>query len=163
MTATDSSPLTPDLRIFLVIVDNSAEMPVALYYAARRARRTGGRVALLHVTPPPETHGLRSVEDLIREEARQEAEMLVNRLAKDVQDWTGSMPVLYMREGEQRDVLIGLIDEEPSISILVLAASTGPEGPGPLVTHLSKSFGRMRVPVTLVPGNLTREQMDAIT
>lgn len=163
MTLAETTPLTPDLRIFLVVVDNSAEMLVALYYAARRARRTGGRVALLHVTPEPDTHGLRSVEDLIREEARREAEMLVNRLAKDVQDWTGTMPVLYMREGDRREVLIEVIAEEPSISILVLAASTGPEGPGPLVTHLSKTIGKLRVPVTLVPGSLTRVQMDSIT
>jgi nucleotide-binding universal stress UspA family protein len=150
-------------RIFLVVVDKSPEMPVALYYASRRARRTGGHVALLHVSPPPETHGLRAVEDLMRDEQRQEAELLVLRLAKEVQDHTGTMPVLYMREGKSRDELLALIDEEPTISVLVLAAATGPEGPGPLISYLSRAAGKLRIPVTLVPGSLTREQLDAIT
>ena len=77
---------------------------------------------------------------------------------------TGTLPILYVREGERRDELLGLINEEPSISILVLAAGTGPEGPGPLVTHLAgKGVGKLRIPLTLVPGSLRREQLDLIT
>ena len=44
------------------------------------------------------------------------------------------MPIVYIREGRTRDELLQLINEEPAISILVLAAGTGPEGPGPLIT-----------------------------
>ena len=39
-------------RVFLVVVDESPELKVALRYACRRAQKTGGRVALLHVTEP---------------------------------------------------------------------------------------------------------------
>ena len=151
-------------RVFLVVVDDTAEMPVALDYAARRALNSGGRVALLHVIPPHESHGLMSVEALIREEARQEAEQLLLRLAKTVNDVTGDVPVLHLREGLMRDELLTLIDEDPTISILVLAAGTGPDGPGPIVTYMSsKGFARLRIPVTIVPGNLTRDQIEAIT
>lgn len=163
MSDVESATATASHRIFLVIVDQSAEMQVALYYAAKRARRTGGHVALLHVTPPPETHGLRAVEELMREEARQEAELVVLKYAKEVQDLTGTLPVLYMREGNRREELLALIEEEPTISVLVLGAATGPEGPGPLISYLAKSFGRLRIPVTLVPGNLSRAQLDVIT
>ena len=38
-------------RKFLVVVDDSPEFESALRYAARRARSTGGRVALLRVIP----------------------------------------------------------------------------------------------------------------
>src|ERR1700761_3615388 len=89
-------------RIFLVVVDESPEMPVALYYASRRAVRTGGRVALLRVIPREEGHGLASVEALMREEARQEAELLLQRLAKTVVDETGKVPVIYIKEGSAR-------------------------------------------------------------
>jgi hypothetical protein len=73
------------------------------------------------------------------------------------------MPVVHIREGRRRDELLKLIDEEPDISILVLAAGTGPEGPGPLITALvGKMSGRMRVPITIVPGSLTDVQLDAL-
>jgi hypothetical protein len=151
-------------RIFLVVVDESPEMPVALYYASRRAQRTGGRVALLRVIPPHEGHGLASVEALMREEAQQEAEQLLQRLAKTVVDETGKVPVIYIREGSARDELMDLVTHDPSISILVLAAGTGPEGPGPLISFLaSKGLAKLRIPVTIVPGSLTHEQVDAIS
>jgi hypothetical protein len=154
----------PEARIFLVVVDESDEMPVALYYASRRAQRTGGRVALLRVIPRDEGHGLASVEALMREEAREGAEQLLHRHAATVSAETGTMPVVYLREGTTSEELLDLLDEDPTISILVLAAGTGPDGPGPLVSFLaSKAMGKLRVPVTIVPGNLTRDQMDAIS
>ncbi len=150
-------------RVFLVVVDESVEMPVALYYASCRAKRSGGRVALLRVIPREEGHGLASVEALMREEARQEAEQLLQRLAKTVSDLTGTLPCLYIREGSSRDELLDLVADDPDVSILVLAAGTGPEGPGPLVSYLaSKGMPRLRIPLTIVPGNLTHEQIDAI-
>ena len=151
-------------RIFLVVVDESPEMPVALYYASRRAQRTGGRVALLRVIPREESHGLASVEALMREEAQQEAEQLLQRLAKTVVDEIGALPILYIKEGSPRDELMDLVTHDPSISIMVLAAGTGPEGPGPLISFLaSKGMSKLRIPVTIVPGNLTHEQIDAIS
>ena len=151
-------------RTFLVVVDESVEMPVALYYASRRAQRTGGRVALLRVIPREENHALMSVQALMREEGRQEAEALLQRLAGTVTEETGITPVVYLREGSSRDELLALIDEDPTVSILVLAAGTGPEGPGPLVSYLAgKAAAKLRIPVTIVPGSLTHEQIDAIS
>jgi nucleotide-binding universal stress UspA family protein len=155
---------TVPLRVFLVVVDESPEMPVALYYASRRAQRTGGRVALLRVIPREESHGLASVEALMREEAQHEAEQLLQRLAKTVVDEIGALPILYVKEGSPRDELMELVANDPSISILVLAAGTGPEGPGPLISFLAtKGMAKLRIPVTIVPGNLTHEQIDAIS
>ena len=154
---------TVPLRVFLVVVDESPEMPVALYYASRRAQRTGGRVALLRVIPREESHGLASVEALMREEAQQEAEQLLQRLAKTVVDEIGALPILYIKEGSPRDELMELVANDPSISILVLAAGTGAEGPGPLVTELvGQMSGKMRVPITIVPGSLSDTQIDAM-
>ena len=151
-------------RVFLVVVDESPEMPVALYYASRRAQRTGGRVALLRVIPRHEGHGLASVEALMREEAQQEAEQLLQRLAKTVVDETGKVPAIYIKEGSARDELMDLVANDPSISILVLAAGTGPDGPGPLVSFLAtKGLAKLRIPVTIVPGSLSHEQIDAIS
>lgn len=159
-----NEPSSPEQRIFLVVVDESAEMRVALHYAARRAHHTGGRVALLYVIEPSDLQQWMAVETLMREEKRQEAEALLAKLSAEVKDLAGSMPVMHIREGRRRDELLKLIDEEPGISILVLAAGTGPEGPGPLITALvGKMSGKMRVPITIVPGSLTDAQIAALT
>ncbi len=151
-------------RIFLVVVDESVEMPVALYYASRRAVRTGGRVALLRVIPREEGHGLASVEALMREEARQEAEQLLQRLAQTVVDVSGTVPIIHVREGTASEEVIALVNSDPTISILVLASGTGPEGPGPLVSYLAgKGMTKLGIPMTIVPGSLTHEQIDLIT
>ena len=150
-------------RVFLVVVDQSEEMDVALRFAARRAQHTGGRVAMLHVIEPADFQHWMSVGDLMREEARNEAEQLLQRLAARVNELTGQMPVLYLREGKRRDELLKLIDEEPSIQILVLGANTGQGGPGPLVAALTGRFlNRLRIPLTIVPGDLSTEDIDSI-
>jgi nucleotide-binding universal stress UspA family protein len=150
-------------RVFLVVVDQSEELKVALRFAARRARATGGRVAMLYVTEPAEAEWL-GVGDIMREERRAEAEQRLQELSTLVQDLSGEMPVLYVREGTVREELLKLIDEEPSISILVLGADTGTGGPGPLVTALTGKFlGKLHIPLTIVPGAFTDTEVDAIT
>jgi len=151
-------------RVFLVVVDESEELRTSLHYAARRAAHTGGRIALLYVIEPSELQHWVSIENLAREERREEAEQLVQRLCEEIVPVAGTMPIVYIREGRRRDELLALIAEEPSISILVLAAGTGPEGPGPLITYLTgKPAARLRIPITIVPGGLTLEQLDAVS
>ncbi len=155
------APTNP--RIFLVVVDDTEEMRVALRYAALRAQHTGGKVALLYVIEPSDLQQWMAVESLMREERREAAEALLQKLSGEVAELCGSLPVVYIREGRTRDELLRMLEEEPGISILVLAAGTGPEGPGPLVTHLvGKMSGRMRVPITVVPGSLSDEQIAAL-
>jgi nucleotide-binding universal stress UspA family protein len=151
-------------RVFLVVVDETAEMKNALHFACRRARHTDGRVALLYVIEPAEFQHWLGVERTMQEEARQQAEQTLQAHAASVQAATGKMPVLYVREGPAREELLALIEENPSISLLVLGMASGREGPGPLVTYLvSQLGGQMRLPVTLVPGELTEAEIDAVT
>ena len=151
-------------RTFLVVIDDSEEMQIALHFASRRAKRTGGRVALLYVQQPAEFQHWMAVGDLMREEAREEAEGLMQKLSAEVKEWSGNYPVVHMREGDIGDELEKLLDEEESISVLVLAASTESSGPGPLISHLvGKGGAILRVPVTIVPGSLSDKEIIAIT
>lgn len=151
-------------RVFLVIVDDSEEMRVALHFACLRARHHGGRVALLHVIEPTDSQAWIAVEDLMRIERREAAEAMLAELSREVVEWSGSSPLIYLREGDVRDELLRLIEDEASISVVVLGAGTGPEGPGPLVGLLAgKLSGRLRVPITVVPGALTDRQLAALT
>src|ERR687897_3066884 len=148
-------------RIFLVVVDETEEMKNALHFASRRALHTGGRVALFYALEPPEFQHWLGVERVMQEEARAHAEQTLQDLAAKVQADTGKMPVLYLREGRQREQLMALLDEEPSISLLVLGMASGREGPGPLVSYLVSQGQPIRLPVTLVPGQLSEADLDA--
>ncbi len=150
-------------RVFLVVVDESPEMRTALRYACRRAKRTGGRVALLYVMDPPESQQWGGVADLMRQEARQQAEHVVAGYADQAATLTGQPPAIHIREGKSREELLKLIAEDRSISVLVLGSSSTTDGPGPLVTaFVGKSGSQLRIPLTIVPGGLSEAEVDAI-
>lgn len=162
MAMSDTATTLP--RVFLVVVDESDELQVAIRYACRRARRTGGRVALLYVIDTDVDGQWIGVKELMLEEKRAEAEALLMKVAGEVEQLSGAIPVVYVREGRRRDELLSLIEEDPSISILVLAASTSPDGPGPLISYLAgKSSHRLKIPLTIVPGSLTDAQIAALS
>ena len=160
----ETNVITGTARTFLVVVDGSPEMEIALHYACRRAASTGGRVALLHVIEAGELQQWAAVEDMIRDERRQEAEKMMHKLARQVQSETGGMAVLHVREGSPRDELLKLIDAESTLSILVLAAAAGGDGPGPLVSFLlDKGLSRLTIPVVIIPGGLSEADIDSLT
>lgn len=159
----EQAPVT-DERVFLVVVDESPEMRNALRYACRRAKRTGGRVAMLFVMDPPEGQQWGAVVDLMRQEARQQAEEVVARHAEVASSLTGQPPTIHIREGKSREELAKLIAEDRSISVLVLGSASGSDGPGPLVTAFAGKLGsQLRVPLTIVPGALSEAEIDAIS
>lgn len=148
---------------FLVVVDGSPECGVALYYASRRARHTGGYVTLLYVIQPSGFQHWLSVGKVMHEEARAEAEAVLFKSAATVNEVAGLMPEFQIRHGKRRDTLLELIEADPNIRLLVLGAAPGKDGPGPLVTSLTGQMaGSLPIPLTVVPGNLTREQLNAL-
>lgn len=151
-------------RVFLVVVDDSPERAVALRYAALRAAKSGGRVALLRVIEPVEQSEWAGIGAMMAEERREEAEALVAGLAAQVSEITGGLPMLITREGDVAEELLALLDEDPRISILVLATAASTKGPGPLVTALTgRLAGRMTVPMTVVPGGMSDAELDRVT
>ena len=151
-------------RVFLVVVDDSPERSVALKYACLRARKGGGRVALLRVIEPVGLVEWAGIGEMMQEERRAEAETLLSALAAEVNEITGGLPILLIREGNPRDELLALLEEDPRISILVLAAATGSGGPGPLITALTSRYAhKLSVPLTIVPGGLDDKELDRVT
>jgi hypothetical protein len=99
----------------------------------------------------------------MREEAMQEAEKMLHEAAREVNQIGGLMPEVMVREGKARDVLMALLNEDPDISVLVLGAGTGREGPGPLVSLVAQQAQlAYPIPVTIVPGGLSDEAIDAL-
>jgi nucleotide-binding universal stress UspA family protein len=147
-------------RKFLVVVDKTPECRIAVRFAARRAQHTGGRVTLLCVAQPADFQQWRGVEQIMQDEARAEAESLVYAAAKTVNELAGIVPELVIVNGRPTDCLLELIKSDKDISILVLAAGTGKDGPGPLVALFTG--GVQAIPVTIVPGNFTDAKIDEL-
>jgi nucleotide-binding universal stress UspA family protein len=151
-------------RKFLVVVDETAECDRAVYYATRRAARTGGRLVLFAaVRVGEEGQQWLGVGDLMREEAREEAEGRLDHYAARARNLAGIDPERILREGDKADEILKYIEEDTDIGILVLAAGTGKDGPGPLVSSIGGTgSGSFPIPITIVPGNLKDEDLDAL-
>lgn len=160
MTAED--PFRPKARKVLVIVADAPEVDLSVYYAARRAKHAGGRVSLACIIEPSQFEHWMSVEATIRREAYETAEALLSRAGQQVIDEAGVIPELIIREGPPRAELRALLAEDPDISVVVVGASSSKDGPGPLVTALSTStdyLGKRPVPIVIIPGAMTREEI----
>lgn len=152
------------MRKFLVVLDDSQECLNAMRFAALRAAHTGGGVEVLAVIPPEEFNHWIGVGDIMREEARERIEVHFEVFAKWMRDKQGIDPELVIREGEAVAEITQQIADDGEIGVLVLGASSdAKKGPGPLVTQMSRSAGSLSVPITIVPGDLSKERLEAIT
>ena len=151
------------MRKFLVVLDDSKECLNAMRFAAMRAAKTGGGVEVLSIIPPEEFNHWIGVGDLMRAEAKERIEVHFEVFAKWMRDRQGINPSLVIREGEVVPEILAQLSEDPEIGILVLGASTDKKGPGPIVTQLSKNAGSLPIPITVVPGDLSKERLEAIT
>jgi len=150
-------------RKFLVVVDETPECDRAIVYAAKRAARTGGVVTLVFVIAPGDFQHWLGVEDIMRAEAQEEAEGALAKAAERVRSVARTEPESVVREGTKADEIMDLIESDADIAILILAASTGSEGPGPLVSSIAgKAAGTFPIPVTIVPGNLDDDSIAAL-
>lgn len=146
------------------MIDDTPECEHALLYASRRAKRTGATVLALVVAPPTEFQHWLNVENLMRQEAEEEANEMLDRSFAKLAKHTSDEPERRIVFGNRTDGIREVIADDPSIAVLVLAAAVGAEGPGPLVSAIaSGQSGTYPVPITIVPGGLTPEEIDAIT
>jgi nucleotide-binding universal stress UspA family protein len=148
----------------LVIVDDTAEWDRAVYYASRWAVRVGGGVVMLRVIETEDQNQQwLGVADIMRAEAHEEADAALDRASGRANGIAAITPERVIREGESTEQLLDVIEKDVDIAMLVLAANPGPEGPGPIITIMAKTVGTFPIPVTIVPGNLTDEEIDALS
>ena len=149
-------------RKYLVVIDDTEECGRAVHWAAQRAGRTKSVVMMLRVIDTGD-QGAQwlGVADIMRVEAMEAAKAMLNKAGEQAKKTAGVKIDMVIREGTVTEEIVNLIEEDADIGILVLAASTGKEGPGPLVTHLAKNAGNFPIPVAIVPGHLSDEEIDA--
>jgi nucleotide-binding universal stress UspA family protein len=154
-------------RKFLVVVDETPECESALAFAASRAQRTAGHLALLYVIEPgiDFQHWL-GVEEIAREEGHNKARAVFRLFGRKVKamGFETVVPEEIVREGLKAEEITKLIEEDGDIGVLVLGASKDPSGPGPLVATLAggRLAGTFPVPITVVPGHLSIEEILAL-
>lgn len=151
------------MRKFLVVLDDTRECLNAIRYAAMRAARTGGAVQVLAVIPASEIqHGM-GVAEVMRAEAQERIRAHFEVFAKWMRDRPGVEPELVIREGEPGTELLAQINADPEIGVVVLGASAESAGPGPLIARIMREVATLPCPVTIVPGNISRERLEQIT
>jgi len=149
---------------YLVIIDESPECDRAVYYASRRAARNGAAVVMLLVIEPHDRHQQwLGVADIMKAEAHEAADQKLDAFAARANGVAGVTPERVIRDGDTSEEILKLIDEDEDIATLVLAAGLGKDGPGPLVASLAKTAGSYPIPVTIVPGHLSDEDLDALS
>ncbi|MBX9910932.1 MAG: universal stress protein [Beijerinckiaceae bacterium] len=148
---------------FLAVVDDSDECAKAVRFAARRCARVGAAIVLLGVVTPPEHETWLGVGEVMQAEAEEEAQKLLDAAAASVRALAGLEPEKVVRTGDKADEVVKLIEADEDISLLVLAAGAGRDGPGPLVSGVAgKSAASFPIPVAIVPGHLEDEEIDAL-
>jgi nucleotide-binding universal stress UspA family protein len=149
---------------FLVVIDDTPECDRAVYFASRRAARVAVTVVMLRVIETHD-HGQQwlGVADIMRAEAHEAANAMLAKFAARSNGIAGITPECVIREGNVAEEILKLIEEDEDIAVLVLAAAADTEGPGPLVANLGKTAGSFPIPVAIVPGHLSDEDLDAMS
>lgn len=151
------------MRKFLVVLDDSRECLNAMRFAAMRAAKTGGGVEVLSIIPPDEFNHWIGVADVMRAETRERIEVHFEVFAKWMRDKQNVDPELVIREGDPVSEILSQIEEDPDVGVLVLGAATDNKGPGPLITAMTKQAGSLPIPMTIVPGDMSKERLEAIS
>ncbi len=155
---------TPGQVKFLVCVDQRPQSRVAARYASMRARNTGGRLALLHVMEPAEFQHWMAVGDVMEEERRVEAEMLVQSVSTEVRELVWSVPEVVLREGDIGEEILAQVEGDSTIDLLVVGAAAPDDKRFSLITFLAgKLVGNLSIPLVVVPSNLTDAQIENMT
>jgi nucleotide-binding universal stress UspA family protein len=148
----------------LVIVDDTAEWDRAVYYASRWAMRAGGGVVMLRIIETEDQNQQwLGVAEVMRAEAHEEANAALDRAAGRANGIAAITPERVIREGDPAEQILDVIDKDADIAKLVLAANPGAEGPGPLITIMANTAGSFPIPVTIVPGDLSDAEIDALS
>ncbi len=151
------------MRTYLAIVDETEEAETAVRFAARRASKTGGALEILAVVEQQEFVAFGSIQATIEAEAAERAQAVAKRALDMLGDERGVIPRIVVKHGEPVAAIQAVLDENPDIAALVLgAAKSG--APGPLVSHFSgQAMASLRCPLMVIPGALTREELDRLS
>ena len=148
---------------FLIVIDESKELEKAIYFAAKRAIHTDGKLSLLYIVDPAVNAQWSRIENLIEQEATSEAKKLCRGWAQKIKSRFDIDSEVIIKMGDRCEELLKLVEEDKSIRFLVLASSANNEEPGPLIKALTgKKIKELSIPMVIIPGSLSEKEIDLI-
>lgn len=150
-------------KTYLILADDSEEFAVALHYAAVSGRIKYANVAVLRVLAETEFQPWGGVEERMKAEQMEEAEAQMAAVADKVEAVHGDRPQILIEEGAKAEAVIRVLENDKVITKLILAGSTNPSGPGPLIEYFAgHGIEELNVPLVIVPGHLSEEQIEGL-
>ena len=150
-------------RKYLVVIDDTEECERAVHWAAKRVGRTQSKLIMLRVIETSEANQQwLGVADIMKAEEMEAAEKALDKYGEIAKKISRHVADRVIREGDTAEQVVKLIEEDADIGILVLAAGVGKEGPGPLVSSICKTASSFPIPVAIVPGHLSDDELDAM-
>ncbi len=147
-------------RTYLILADGSEEFMAAAHYAALAAKKVGAGIVVLHVMEEPDFQHWGGIEERMRQEQHEQAQRFLLEVQQEIFDLSGIRPQVVIEEGKKAEQVVKAIENYPSINKLILAASTNPSGPGPLIEYFAgKGMDELRITLTIVPGHLSAESI----
>lgn len=150
-------------RKFLAIIDETPECRRAVAYASRRAKNTEGALVLLYVIDSSEFQHFLGVGNIMRAEAEERAHLTLSQISAEVRTRLGIESEIIVCEGQKFDQISRIINEDQDIAVLILAAGSNSDGPGPLVQSIASKGSSFSIPVTIIPDGLSDEEIDAVS
>ena len=148
---------------FLIVIDESKELEKAIYFAAKRAIHTDGKLSLLYIVDPAVNAQWSRIENLIEQEATSEAKKLCRAWAQKIKSRFDIDSEVIIKMGDRCEELLKLVEEDKNIRFLVLASSANNEEPGPLIKALTgKKIKDLSIPMVIIPGALSEKEIDLI-
>ncbi|MDE3060832.1 MAG: universal stress protein [Pseudomonadota bacterium] len=156
-------PITANAQSrFLVCVDNQPESRTALRLACLKAAARGIAIDLLHVLAPADFQTLGIIAERMQGERRGEGELLLKGLAEEARAH-GVEPGLLLREGAVGEEIIAAVQADPRINLAIIGTAHQTAGRGTLAAWLAGQLGsKLFVPLLMIPGNLTDQQLQAL-
>ena len=149
----------------LVCVDNTDHSRVALRFACSKSKHLDFAAELIHVINPSEynTNTLFGVGDRIRDEKRAEAENLMKSFADEAQKYAGITPSFYIKEGSLSDEILKTVTEDGNYNMLILGKAPHEASKKDIITQVTSELaGKLMIPMIIVPGNLTDQQIEEL-
>lgn len=148
---------------YIVCVDNTEISRIALRFACIKARKRNIMIDILHVIAPSDLQAMGGVAQKIEQEQRAEAEALLQSLAEEAYTLMGHCPSLSIRNGKPSDEIIAQTLEDPDANMLVLGVTPGSKSGNRVISYLTSQAGeKLLIPMMLVPGNMTDQQMELV-
>ncbi|MBT4695460.1 MAG: universal stress protein [Alphaproteobacteria bacterium] len=148
-------------EIFLAVFDGTDECKSAVRYAARRAQLNNANLLIVATVDTAEFTYWLSVNSKMIDNIEKESKEMLKVLSKEIQSYSNVECSYIIEHGSKLDVVKRLIDEDETISLLVLASNKKDKNPGVLVETISGDG--YSIPVVVLPGNLNDDTIDKLS